>query len=45
MESWTRILTVPGMGGSFMLSAITVWVLFLGSLVAWIIRAPRDRDW
>jgi len=43
MEIWTQILRVPGMGGGFVISVITLWVLFLGSLMAWIVRTPQDR--
>lgn len=45
MEILTQILTVPGRGGIFVLSVITVWVFFLAGLVGWVIKAPRDGDW
>ena len=42
MDLWTQILTVPGMGGAFVMSVITLWVIFLFSMVRWIARAPRE---
>ena len=44
MDIWTQILMVPGMGGSFVLSVIALWVLFLAYLVVWIARAPRGGN-
>ncbi len=41
MDLWNQILTVPGMGGAFVLSLITLWVIFLLSLIRWIAKAPR----
>lgn len=41
MEIWAEVLKVPGMGGAFVLSLITLWLLFLVALVAWIARAPE----
>lgn len=42
MDLWTQILTVPGMGGMFVLTLIALWVIFLFSMVRWIAQAPRE---
>jgi len=42
MELWIQILTTPGMGGGFVISLITFWLLFLISLILWIARVPRE---
>lgn len=41
MDLWTQILTVPSMGGAFVTTLITLWLVFLISLVRWIAKAPR----
>ena len=42
MDLWTQILTVPSMGGAFVTTLITLWLLFLISLIGWIAKAPRQ---
>ncbi len=42
MDLWTQILTVPGMGGAFVTTLITLWLLFLIFLVRWIAKAPQE---
>ena len=42
MNIWTQLLNVPGMGGVFVLTSITLWLVFLGSLVVWVARAPHE---
>ncbi len=44
MGFWTRILTVPGMGGGVVLSVIGLWVLFLAGLVVWIVSTPQEQS-
>ena len=42
MDLWTQILTVPSMGGGFVLTLITLWLVFLIGMIRWIARAPRE---
>jgi len=44
MELWSKILTVPGMGGGFVMFVITLWVLFLALIMTWIARSPRGHQ-
>ncbi len=42
MDLWRQIATTPGVGGGLVISLITLWLLFLVSLVLSVVRAPRE---